>query len=152
MIPDIDVFFRKASALFASDPNLVGLTSKIKVLPEYETLFDKIIFGYLNFFHLLMNNLLGIGVSSGEFQMVRRDSFKKIGGYNEKLVASEDYDLFKRLSNMGKTRYDGDLVVYHTGRRAHKIGWPKLLSMWFLNTVSVWFRKRSVSSEWKDIR
>ena len=59
--------------------------------------------------------------------MVRRDVFTKMGGFNEKLTAGEDHEFFQRLAKAGKTHFEKSLTVYHTGRREHEIGWPKLL-------------------------
>lgn len=149
---DPNVFFKKAIHLFEVNSNLVGLTVKLKVLPKLETLADKIIFSIVNSLYYLQNNILGIGVASGEFQMIKSDVFKKIGGYNELLPVGEDLELFKRLAKVGKTRYENSLVIYHTGRRAHTIGWPKLLYIWIINIISIFFIKKSAYKEWKEIR
>jgi GT2 family glycosyltransferase len=101
---------------------------------------------------LLLNNIFGIGAAGGEFQMMSVEAFRKVGGFNEKLAAAEDMDLFRRLSKMGRTRFEKRLTVYHTGRRAHTVGWPRLVWEWFTNSVSVWVFKRSASKEWKEIR
>jgi GT2 family glycosyltransferase len=100
-----------------------------------------------------MNEVLGKGLApGGEFQMVRAETFRKLGGFNEKLVASEDIEFFRRLSALGKVKLDRQMVVMHTGRRAHKIGWPKLLTLWFLNTMWMTFLGRAFVGEWKPIR
>ena len=84
--------------------------------------------------------------------MIRKDTFKKTNGYREDLVASEDYEFFKRIAKLGKTYFEKTLTIYHTGRRAHKIGWPRLLTEWMLNSLSLIFRKKAHSKEWKVIR
>ena len=38
-----------------------------------------------------------------------------------RLAAAEDMDLFRRLSRIGRTRFESRLTVYHTGRRAHAV-------------------------------
>ncbi len=151
-IPEPDIFFKKALKDFAEKKDLVALTVKINVFLEMETLGDKIVFGCVNLTHLLFNNYLGISVSSGEFQMIRINAFKQIGGFNPKLVAGEDYDMFRRLKKIGKTYFEKELTVYHTGRRAHAIGWPKLLLQWAMNNLSVVFLKKAKSKEWEEIR
>lgn len=151
-IENPDQFFTHALAEF-DNPKLIALTAWLKVLPDKETITDKIVFDLQNIFCIIMNDVFRMGFSSGgEFQMMRRETFTKLGGYNEKLIASEDIELFGRLSKLGKVKLDPKLVVMHSGRRAHKIGWPKLLSLWFLNTVWMTFRGRSFVSEWKPIR
>jgi glycosyltransferase involved in cell wall biosynthesis len=151
-VPDINSFFQKAKNLFESDKNLAGLAVYIKVSKDQETLADKIIFSTLNFYNFILNNYFGIGAAVGEFQMIRREIFEKLGGYNEHLVAAEDYEFFQRVTKIGKTYLAKDLVVYHTGRRAHKIGWLKLLTQWWLNMIFVFFKGKSHSKEWEIIR
>lgn len=151
-IPNINSFFQKAESLFTSDKNLVGLAVPYRVFKEQETFSDKLIFLMLNYYILILNNYFKIGAAVGEFQMVRKDIFQKTGGYKEELVASEDFEFFRRIAKIGKTYFEKSLTIYHTGRRAHKIGWPRLLTEWFLNSLSVIFRKKAHSKEWKVIR
>lgn len=150
-MPDPDKFFTEALARF-NDPKLTGLVAWIKVLPEMATLSDGIIFASYNRYLSILNNVFSLGVSGGEFQMMRKSDFQKIGGYREHLVASEDMDLLNRLSKIGRVRLDTKLVVFHTGRRAHKIGWPKLLFQWTANSLSMMTRNKAYSKEWEPIR
>lgn len=152
VIPDIDRFFEAAEEAFRSDERLVALTVQYKVVPERRTLADRIFFRMLGLQFLLSNNILRIGASGGEFQMIAGDAFRTVGGFNEKLAAAEDMDLFQRLSKIGHTRFERSLTVYHTGRRAHTVGWPRLAWEWFSNSMSVWIFKKSASKEWKEIR
>ncbi|HAS80958.1 MAG: Glycosyl transferase family 2 [Candidatus Nomurabacteria bacterium GW2011_GWE1_32_28] len=151
-IPNINSFMKKVEDLFGSDKNLAGLTVPCNVFKEQETFADKIIFSILHQYILILNNYFKIGAAAGEFQMVRKDIFQKTNGYREDLIASEDFEFFKRISKIGKTYFEKNLTIYHTGRRAHKIGWPRLLTEWMLNNLSVIFRKKAHSKEWKVIR
>jgi glycosyltransferase involved in cell wall biosynthesis len=152
VIPDIDRFFDVAEAAFRSDHRMVALTVRYRVLPEVTTRVDTIFFTMLGLQFLVLNNLLGIGAAGGEFQMISAEAFRRVGGFNEELAAAEDMDLFQRLSKIGRTRFERKLTVFHTGRRAHAVGWPKLVWQWFSNTMSVWLFKKSASKEWKEIR
>ncbi|MEK9173222.1 MAG: glycosyltransferase [Patescibacteria group bacterium] len=151
-IPDPEKFFKRLIGVFESKPEVVAATVGIRVLRELETWMDRLVFSSLNLFHLLSNNVFNFGRAAGEFQMIRSHVFKKLGGYREDLAASEDYDLFFRLSKTGRVVYVRDLTVYHTGRRAHKIGWPRLLLEWSRNAFMVTFFKRSHSKKWEVIR
>ena len=105
---------------------------------------DFLVFNLQNAWMSFLNNVLHYGVSpGGEFQMMRAEIFKKSGGYNPSLQAAEDIELFGRIGKLGRIRLDRRLKVFHTGRRAHKIGWPRLLSQWFLNTVWMLLFKRA---------
>ncbi|MFA5778133.1 MAG: glycosyltransferase [Candidatus Paceibacterota bacterium] len=152
IIPDINNFFKKALSLFDAQKKLVGLTVRIKVLPEVETLADKIIFSVFDYLNFFSNNILGFGGASGEFQMIRASVFKKLKGYNEKITVAEDVDMFYRLAREGKTRIEMSLKIIHTGRRAHKVGWPKLLWSWSINGLWNLILKRSFHNIWEEIR
>jgi len=69
--------------------------------------------------------------------MVKSEAFKKIGGFNEGLIGGEDKNHFERLAKIGRTISAHKLILYHTGRRAHKIGWPRLLLTWALTFLPV---------------
>lgn len=152
IIPNTNAFFEKTEGVFKSRPEVVALTVYYEVLPNVKTTADEVFFKLLGLQFLVYNNIFNMGASAGEFQMIRKEAFQKIGGFNEKLVAAEDMDMFKRLSKVGKTYFEKSLKVYHTGRRAHAIGWPRLLSEWFANTVSVMLFNKAASKEWKEIR
>ncbi|MBM3233364.1 glycosyltransferase [Candidatus Pacearchaeota archaeon] len=150
-IPDQDKFFKKTVEEFDSRPGLVALTANIRVLPDRESWADWLVYLWLNSFHKIMNNLFHQGRAAGEFQMHVRKEFLKIGGFSETFAAGEDYELFIRCSRNGYTLL-APLTVYHTGRRARKTGWPRLLIKWFLNSLSASFSHKSVSKEWEVIR
>lgn len=151
-IPHINSFFEHALFLFKNQSNLEGLTVFLKVLPEHVTLSDRLFFGLVNRLNQIQNNVLHIGSAAGEFQMVRAETFKKLGGYNSKIVVGEDNDLFSRLSKVGRTRVESGLHIMHTSRRAHEIGWYKLLFLWLVNLVFIKLLKRSFSKVWHPIR
>ena len=151
-INDYNLFFTSAIKRFENDSNLVGLTGKLAVVPELETFPDKVIYSIFNFIHYVKNNILRIGESSGKFQMIRKSAFERVNGFREDLVTREDGDMFNRLSKVGRTFYDSNLVIFFSGRRAHQLGWPKLLFVWVIN--SIWFAifDKAYSKEWSQIR
>ncbi|MCX2713508.1 glycosyltransferase family 2 protein [Mycolicibacterium sp. J2] len=152
VIHDIDEFFATAFAEFRRRPELVALTGRYRVFPEVSTWFDRWVFFSLGLQFALQNNVFHIGGAGGEFQMITAEAFRKVNGFDERLTASEDMDLFRRLSQIGRTRFVNRLTVWHTGRRAHAVGWPRLLLSWFSNSMSVLFLRRSTSKEWTPVR
>lgn len=152
LIPDIDDFFRVARGAFVSDERVVALTVKYRVVPEKSTAADTYVFTMLGVQFLLQNNLLRLGGAGGEFQMITAEAFRAVGGFDERLAAAEDMDLFRRLSRIGRTRFESRLTIYHSGRRAHAVGWRTLLWQWFTNSVSVLVFRRSASTEWTVVR
>lgn len=151
-VPDPNHFFKIVVDDFSADPNLVGITTQLNVFPKEATWLDNIVFGATNLRHRRRNNVTHTGSASGEIMMIRRTAFEKLHGFQENLAAAEDEDMFVRLATIGRTFMEWRLTVYHTGRRAHQIGWPRLWLQWFLNNFYVKHFKHSYSSEWKQIR
>ncbi len=152
-VTNLDMFFGKALKIFELDSQLGAVSVFVKILPKVETLADKIVFALMNLNNLISNNYLQIGAAMGEFQMIRKSIFDKIGGYDQKLAAGEDYELFRRIAKISKTKIIKELSAYHTGRRIHKTGWGKLLPLWFMNYIFSLLFKKSFSKEWGgDIR
>ncbi len=151
-IPHADEFFKKVVSYFEEDKNLVALAPSVKVLPEVATIPDKIIFWIRNWTFDLGNNFFHIPGVAGECMIVKKEAFQKIGGLREDLVVAEDLDFFRRLAKVGNVMFARPLVVLHTNRRGHKIGWPKLLWQWFTNTLSLTVSKKVGPKEWKVIR
>lgn len=152
IVPNAADFFKKALKLFMADSKLNAVCVSLAVTPELATVADRFFYALINWFHGVMNNILHHGVASGEFQMIRASEFKAVGGFNENLVAAEDYELFGRLARCGKTRMVSSLRVWHSGRRVHTLGWSRLLIVWFTNWVSMILFKRAVSKVWEPIR
>ncbi|MES2223623.1 MAG: glycosyltransferase [Patescibacteria group bacterium] len=148
-----DNFFGYALKRFENEKDLVALTGQLRVVKDLETFSDRIMYLLFNFVHLVKNNIFHTGEASGKFQMIRRKDFEKVGGYNESLVSREDADIFQRLAKVcGKTRYDGRLVVYHSGRRSRKYGWLKLLYIWIRDVIAFAWFKKPTSEEWEAVR
>jgi glycosyltransferase involved in cell wall biosynthesis len=151
-IPDMKQFFQKLLDNFAKMPAVVGMTVNVRFFPAVETFLDKIILIIFDRWFIFSNNILKTGAANGKFQMVRAEAFKKVAGYNEALAASEDFDLFKRLAKIGRTYSEPSLTVYHSGRRAHQVGWFRLLPIWIINGIWVGLFNRSYSKEWRPVR
>jgi glycosyltransferase involved in cell wall biosynthesis len=150
-IEDPDAFFTEALLNFRKK-KIVGVSAKVEVLPEIASTLDDVISGVLNNGYWFLNNVIHIGSAWGKFMMVRREAFDAISGFRPDLAAGEDIDFFYRLSKIGRTHFDRDLIVLHPNRRAHQIGWMNLLLIWTRNTLYLIFLGRSYSKEWRPVR
>ncbi len=151
MIPSPTAFFQKMLALFGRKPRLAGLSARIEVDPAVRTASDAAVSFLMNFWFMLFNNVLGGGIASGKFQMVRADAFRRTGGFNERLATAEDVDLFGRLRKFGRTEIVWSAAVYHSGRRFHEKGAWRTLFHWVLNALSFWLFKKP-SDKWEPVR
>ncbi len=109
-------------------------------------------------FHTFFNNylklisMLSIGVGRGECQIVRRDVFTELGGYNSSLAAGEDFDFFSRIARKHPIAIANELLVYESPRRYRRFGYMRILWSWFMNWVGAVFFSKSVSKEWEVVR
>lgn len=152
IIPEPETFFEEMLAAFNKNPKLVALTVPLQPLSENKSIIDKLFSAPLNYFYVVSNNIFHSGNSSGEFQMVRAEVFKKIGGFSEHLAAGEDNELFRHLAAHGRTLSHRKLHVQHSLRRAHKLGWLRTYGIWTKNGLSVMFRGKAAYKEWPVVR
>ena len=151
-MPHPESFFVHALWRFRTDPQLVGLTGPQRTLPEFEKWADRINWGILNLMIRTMNNVLHRGEVSGKLMIARKSAFDHVHGLRDDLITREDANFFLRLSYIGKTRFDPELMIYHHARRAHRIGWWKLWGIWTWNTIYVALFDRAWTDAWRPIR
>jgi len=131
--------------------NYLAFTCDVWIYPEEEKFSDKIYHTiYNNYFWTL--NYIGVGMGRGECQVIRRDVFIEVGGYNEKCAAGEDFELFKRIRKMGKILFSKNVFVFESPRRFRRFGYAKVTLSWMVNSFSVIFKKRSMLTEWEQVR
>ncbi len=129
----------------------LAFTCDVWIFPEEEKSSDRIFHTiYNNYFWIL--NYVGVGMGRGECQVIRKDVFSRVDGYNEKCAAGEDFELFKRIRKMGKILFSKKVYVYESPRRFRKFGYIKVTLSWILNSFSVIFNKRSIHTEWEQVR
>lgn len=152
IIPEPEKFFTEMLAEFNRKQKLVALTVPLKPLAENRSLVDAFLCAPLNWYYVLLNNILHTGNASGEFQMMRAEVFKKIGGFSERLAAGEDNDVFRRLAKHGRTFSYWRLCARHSLRRPHKLGWLRTYGIWIRNGLSVRMRGKAAYKEWAVVR
>jgi len=82
---------------------------------------------------------------------VRKSAFKKIGGFNTKLLMNEDVDLSKRLRKIGKIGINAHLLAYTSGRRYKNglvLGALTYAPSWILRTIF----KKEVFFKFPEVR
>lgn len=145
-----DKFFNAVIEKF-KDPKIVGATCRVYEYIEEETTFDRMFHSTMsNYIRLL--NFIGWGASRGECQIIRKKVFDKLHGYDRYLVAGEDFEFFHRLAKQGRIHYFNKIIVRESPRRFRRLGYPKVVLQWFLNSVFSFFGKRAYSKEWKPVR
>lgn len=152
IIEDTELFFTATIDSFSDNKNF-ALTCRFHVFPDDVRFSDKMFHGFYNNYVRLLN-AAGMGMGRGECQMVRSDIFRKVNGYNELLAAGEDYDLYRRIKKLGKgkIKFLNELLVYESPRRYRKFGYLKVFGDWTKNSFSVFFKNKSISEVWEQVR
>ena len=154
---DADVYIPKKQRFFEDvfrtfeKPEVVAATVPLRIYPEETRLSDR-------FYHVFMNMVIrlsfwaGVYLAKGECQLVRRRVFELIDGYNEKIVAGEDCNLFFRLSKEGHIAYLWRLRVQHSPRRFRQYGYLGISWIYLREGLSLLFLRRSYAKEWTPVR
>ena len=149
-ISDIEKFFDLIENDFVNS-GYAAMTFAVTIFPAERKFIDTAFMNfYNNYFYLL--NLIGLGMGRGECQVIRRSIFKRFGGYDEKLFAGEDFDLFKRIRREKDILFERKLKIYESPRRYRKYGHWKIFFTWLSNSLAVMFLKKSFSKEWEEVR
>ncbi len=151
---NVEFFFEYISRIKDADSkhkDAAAFACTVTVAPSEKLFKDTIFYSVHNHYVRLLNKI-GIGMGRGECQIVLTDVFKKVNGYNDSFTAGEDFDLYRRISKVGKIHFIKDIVVLESPRRFRKFGYVRIISSWILNSLSVILFKRSVSKEWEAVR
>lgn len=150
-IPKGEHFFEILLDRFRRESKTMGMSARIEVNPRVATLSDRAVSFLMNIWFFFLNKCLGVGISSGKFMIVRKEAFKRTGGFDESMNTAEDVDLFRKLARFGHTRIVWPLAVYHEGRRFHRLGAWRTMLRWMFNSISYWIRGKS-SDTWEPVR
>lgn len=131
--------------------NYLAATFWFDVFPEEKKWSDYIFHFFFNWFIRFLN-FIGNGMGRGECQVIKREVFETVRGYDENLTAGEDYDLYTRIRKLGKIDVNFKIKIYESPRRYRKFGYIKILLMWFRNSLRVFNIVKTQVDEWKEVR
>ncbi len=135
----------------AMDMRTVAYACPVEVTPQERRLSDRIFHGFFNNYVRFLN-LLRVGMGRGECQVIWRDAFVAVGGYNNAMVAGEDFELYSRLARRGRIGHSEAFYVYESPRRFRRYGYVRVLFSWTINALAVIFLRRSMSHQWEEVR
>jgi glycosyltransferase involved in cell wall biosynthesis len=150
LLGDPDQFFERLTCVLG-DPAVLAATCSVEVFPEEKRVSDRIFHGFFNWLFSMMNNV-GMSMGRGECHVVRTEVFQEVAGYDVRIAAGEDYDLFRRIGRKGRISYLEDVLVFESPRRFRRYGYLGVMASWFVNYLWVTVLHRSVSSHWRPVR
>ena len=132
IVSDIEAFLAAITACFRQQGN-VAATTRSAIYPAERKMADRIFHG-LFWSYVKFLNRIGRGAAKGECQIIRRTVFQQLGGYNERLGAGEDFELYNRLARQGRLACL-EVPVYESPRRYRQVGYWRLMHQWSVNYI-----------------
>ncbi len=154
LIVDPDTFFGRIRDWMGNGPELPAcdaIACRVSVKPG-EIIFKDKVFYFIHNNYVRLLNFLKLGMGRGECQIIKTETFHRVGGYDDDIAAGEDFDLYRRIAKVGKIKFTKKLLVYESPRRFRKYGYLRIIWSWTLNSLSVMFRGKSVSKVWEAVR
>ncbi|MEM2874483.1 MAG: glycosyltransferase [Candidatus Hadarchaeales archaeon] len=109
------------------DPKIVGAGGLI--MPSGTNLLEETVFYFFNLL-IMISFLIGHPNIAGTCVAYKRRPFMEVNGFDETMVASEDFDLCKRISKKGRVSFLREVVVKTSRRRLRKMGLGRLILDW----------------------
>ncbi len=135
-------FVRQALRILDERKDVVSVGCEIR--PDVSDWNTQAFFTFLNLI-VRVSTFLGYPVVAGNCIFYRADAFRKAGGFDESMHASEDQDLSRRIAKIGKvvllTRY----TAKTSNRRLAHEGWVGLLKDWGGTTLNFLLGKKTKS-------
>jgi len=150
LVDDPPFFFEELRRRFGR-PGLLGATVCCMVYPGEASFWDDAYHHLYNEFTWLCNGL-GFGTAGGWCQVVRREAFFELDGYDPRFTSGQDVDLFLRLSRRGKTRLLRNLRILESPRRYRAQGLVRTAVGWLLNGIWVHFLRRPYLKRYPPVR
>lgn len=148
--PNSEEFFKTIIDWY-DNSKCLAVACYVEAFPE-ETIFkDKLFYAFHNNYVAFLNSI-GMGMGRGECQIIRKGAFNEVNGYNPKIVAGEDFDLYRRIVKIGKIEFSYKLKVLESPRRFRKYGYIRTVMQWTLNSLAVMLFNKSYSKEWEAVR
>ncbi len=154
-IPENPEFFFKFIRQWGRDQGKYckykALATYVMSLPDETMLKDKIFYKLHNLYVKFLN-VIGFGMGRGECQIIKKEIFECVNGYNPKIAAGEDFELYRRISKVARVGFADELKILESPRRFRKYGYLKVIVSWILNSLSVMIFGRSIAKEWEAVR
>lgn len=107
-------------------------------------------------YYHFVNHSVKFPQAPGIVLAVRKDVFKKINGFNEKMKVNEDIDFAKRTRRYGRFIFSDETCVFTSTRRMQKWGVKKMLEKNILEHYLAEFllkrSKNTLHKEYEDVR
>jgi glycosyltransferase involved in cell wall biosynthesis len=128
-----------------------AIACPVHIAPDERVLADRLFHGAYNWYVRALNRI-GFGMGRGECQVLRKHDFMRVGGYNQTLVAGEDFDLYRRVRTAGNIGWNSDMLVFESPRRFRKYGYGYVLRTWTANALAVMLTGKAISQYWEEVR
>ncbi|MFN4133684.1 MAG: glycosyltransferase [Candidatus Hadarchaeales archaeon] len=120
-------------------PEVVGAGGMI--MPLKTDIITEIVFYFFNIL-IMLSFFYGRPVLAGTCVAYKKKPFMEVGGFDEEMAASEDFDLCTRISKKGKVVFFRHIVIRTSRRRLEALGLGGLIDDWSRTTVQFLLGKK----------
>jgi glycosyltransferase involved in cell wall biosynthesis len=124
--------FQRISDLMQNEKIVGGSCRKI---PGNKNVLDRLLYELVNL-STYISVYLHVGGAHGNCMFIRKNIFRKIGGFNPRIRIAEEQELVRKAARFGKFVFLLDQHVIEHPRRIQKWGRLKLYTTWSKGTIS----------------
>lgn len=110
------------------DEGVVG--ASCRKIPQSNSVLDSLLYEFVNL-STYVSSKLGLGGAHGNFMLIRRSVFERVGGFNPNIIVAEEQELIRRAIKFGRYVFLLDFCVVENPRRLRKWGRLRLYLAWF---------------------
>jgi glycosyltransferase involved in cell wall biosynthesis len=121
----------RVAKLMKANENVIG--GSCRKVPDGENILNRLMYELVNI-STFLSFYLHIGGAHGNCMYIKKNVFRKIGGFNPKIKVAEEQEFVRRAMRFGKFAFLLDLCVLENSRRIKQWGKLKLYMSWFIGT------------------
>jgi len=114
------------------DARVVG--GSCRKIPVGGDILDRLLYEFVNISTFLSSHL-GIGGAHGNCMLIRKEIFRKIGGFNPRIKVAEEQELVRRAKKFGRFIFLLNAHVIESPRRIREWGRLRLYLTWLVGTI-----------------
>lgn len=103
-------------------------------IPEGGDALDRLLYEFVNVSTFLSSHL-GIGGAHGNCMFIKKEVFRKVGGFDPRIKVAEEQELVRRASRFGRFIFLLNTHVNEDPRRIRRWGRLRLYLTWFFGTL-----------------
>ncbi len=103
-------------------------------IPGSRSILDRLMYEFVNISTFLCS-IFSAGGAHGNCMLIRKDVFRRVGGFNPKIIVAEEQDLVRRAKKFGRFVFLLEASVIEHPRRLRRWGRLRLYLAWLTGSL-----------------